>query len=570
MRTSQFLLATLKESPSDAVTVSHKLMLRSGMIRQLASGLYTWLPLGLRVLRKVEYIVRLEMNKTSAQEILMPFVQPADLWQESGRWDEYGPELLRIKDRHLRDFCAGPTHEEVITDLVRGEISSYKQLPINFYQIQTKFRDEIRPRFGLMRAREFIMKDAYSFHMDDACLQRTYQTMYETYVRIFNRLGLNFCAVEADTGSIGGNKSHEFHVLADSGEDAIAISDSSNYAANVELAPSIVPNITRANPTANLTLVDTPNIKTIADLVSEFNLPIEKTVKTLVVKATNGGLIALVIRGDHTLNAIKAANLPEVLSPLQMASADEIKQATGAYPGSLGMINLAIPYIVDHHVAVQNDFVIGANIDDKHYFGVNFGRDLPEPYVADLREVTAGDPSPCGTGTLQIHRGIEVGHIFQLGTKYSKALNCAVMDEAGKSHILTMGCYGLGVSRVVAAAIEQNYDEQGIIWNDVLAPFNIVLIPLKYIDPQIKKITDNLYIQLQNLGFDVLLDDRDKKTTAGAKFADMELIGIPHRIVISEKTLAEQAVEYKARTSNNKELIKLADLTNFLQQQIKI
>jgi len=570
MRTSQFLLATLKESPSDAVTVSHKLMLRAGMIRQLASGLYTWLPLGLRVLRKIEQIVRSEMNKSCAQEILMPFIQPADLWQESGRWNEYGPELLRISDRHQRDFCAGPTHEEVITDLVRNEITSYKQLPINFYQIQTKFRDEVRPRFGLMRAREFIMKDAYSFHISEQCLQNTYQVMFDTYSKIFTRLGLNFCAVEADTGSIGGNKSHEFHVLADSGEDAIAISDSSDYAANVELAKSVIPNTTRQNPTQELQLIDTPNVKTIKDLVEKFNLPIEKTVKTLVVKASNGGLIALVIRGDHTLNAIKAGNLPEVATPLTMATNDEIKQEIGADIGSLGMINLPIPYIVDEYVAYQSDFAIGANINDKHYFGVNFGRDLSEPKIADLRNVVTGDPSPCGTGKLQIKRGIEVGHIFQLGTKYSKSLNCAVMDEAGKPHTLTMGCYGLGVSRVVAAAIEQNYDDKGIIWNDVLAPFHIALIPLKYEDEKIKTTTDNLYEQLQNLGFEVLLDDRDKKTTAGTKFADMELIGIPHRIVISSKTLAENSVEYKVRKSETTELIKLADLANFLHQRIKI
>jgi len=565
MRVSQFLLATLKETPADAVTISHQLMLRSGMIRQLASGLYTWLPLGLRVLQKVEQIVREEMNNSGAQEILMPVVQPADLWQESGRWQEYGPELLRIIDRHQRDFCLGPTHEEVITDFVRNEIASYKQLPLNLYQIQTKFRDEVRPRFGLMRAREFIMKDAYSFHMDTASLQQTYQLMHDTYTKIFTRLGLKFCAVEADTGSIGGNKSHEFHVLADSGEDAIAISDSSSYAANVELAESVMPQTIRANPTQEMQLVDTPNVKTIKDLVEGFNIPIEKTIKTLVVKAAYGGLIALIIRGDHTLNAVKAANLPEVASPLAMANADEIKAVIGAGPGSLGPVNLPIPYIVDRFVAVQSDFAAGANIEGKHYFGINFGRDLADPKVADLRNVASGDPSPCGNGKLQIKRGIEVGHIFQLGNKYSAALNCAVMDEKGKPQILEMGCYGLGVSRVVAAAIEQNYDDKGIIWNEVLAPFHIALIPLKYEDSVITKVTNRIYQQLQNSGFDVLLDDRGKKISAGNKFADMELIGIPHRIVISAQTLAQNCVEYKARISENALLIKIDELLSFMK-----
>ncbi|OHC27493.1 MAG: proline--tRNA ligase, partial [Pseudomonadales bacterium RIFCSPLOWO2_12_59_9] len=448
MRTSQYLLSTLKETPSDAVVISHKLLLRAGMIRRLASGLYTWLPMGLRVLRKVEAIVREEMNAAGSLEVLMPLFQPAELWQESGRWEEYGPELLRVKDRHGREFCAGPTHEEVITDLARNELNSYKQLPLNLYQIQTKFRDEIRPRFGLMRGREFIMKDAYSFHQDQASLQQTYDRMHQAYCNVFTRLGLNFRPVEADTGSIGGTGSHEFHVLAESGEDDIAFSDSSDYAANIEKAEAIPRESARGAATEELRLVDTPNTKTIDDLVSQFGLAIEKTVKTLVVHSSEAGkLIALIIRGDHELNEIKAANLEQVASPLVFASEAELRDAIGAGAGSLGPLNLPLACIVDRSVALMSDFGIGANIDDKHYFGVNWERDLPLPAVADLRNVVAGDPSPDGQGTLVIKRGIEVGHIFQLGTKYSQALNCQVLGENGKPVVLTMGCYGIGVSR---------------------------------------------------------------------------------------------------------------------------
>ncbi|MBX9754375.1 MAG: proline--tRNA ligase [Pseudomonadaceae bacterium] len=570
MRTSQYLLSTLKETPSDAVVISHQLLLRAGMIRRLASGLYTWLPMGLRVLRKVEAIVREEMNAAGSLEVLMPLFQPAELWQESGRWEEYGPELLRVKDRHGREFCAGPTHEEVITDLARNELNSYKQLPLNLYQIQTKFRDEIRPRFGLMRGREFIMKDAYSFHQDQASLQQTYDRMHQAYCNVFTRLGLNFRPVEADTGSIGGTGSHEFHVLAESGEDDIAFSDSSGYAANIEKAEAIPRETVRAAPTEELRLVDTPNAKTIAELVSQFDLAIEKTVKTLVVRAAEEGkLIALVIRGDHELNEIKAANLAQVASPLVFASEVELRDAIGAGAGSLGPLNMPLACIVDRSVALMSDFGVGANIDDQHYFGVNWERDLPLPDVADLRNVLAGDPSPDGQGTLVIKRGIEVGHIFQLGTKYSQALNCQVLGDNGKPVILTMGCYGIGVSRVVAAAIEQNFDERGILWNDTLAPFQIALVPLRYETEVVREATDKLYAELTAAGFEVLLDDRDKKTSPGIKFADMELIGIPHRIVVSDRGLADGNLEYKSRRETEAQAIPAADVLAFLQARIR-
>jgi prolyl-tRNA synthetase len=570
MRTSQYLLSTLKETPSDAVVISHQLMLRAGMIRRLASGLYTWLPMGLRVLRKVEAIVREEMNAAGALEVLMPLFQPAELWQESGRWEEYGPELLRVKDRHGREFCAGPTHEEVITDLARNELNSYKQLPLNLYQIQTKFRDEIRPRFGLMRGREFIMKDAYSFHQDQASLQQTYDRMHQAYCNVFTRLGLNFRPVEADTGSIGGTGSHEFHVLADSGEDDIAFSDGSDYAANIEKAEAVPRETARGAASEALSLVDTPNAKTIADLVSQFDLAIEKTIKTLVVHAAEEGkLIALIIRGDHELNEIKAANLAQVASPLAFASEAELRDAIGTGAGSLGPLNLPLPCIVDRSVALMSDFAIGANIDEQHYFGVNWERDLPLPEVADLRNVVAGDPSPDGQGTLVIKRGIEVGHIFQLGTKYSTALNCQVLGDNGKPVILTMGCYGIGVSRVVAAAIEQNFDERGILWNDTLAPFQIALVPLRYETEVVREATDKLYAQLTAAGFEVLLDDRDKKTSPGIKFADMELIGIPHRIVVSDRGLADGNLEYKSRRETEAQAIPAADVLAFLQARIR-
>ena len=570
MRTSQYLLSTLKETPSDAVVISHQLLLRAGMIRRLASGLYTWLPMGLRVLRKVEAIVREEMNAAGSLEVLMPLFQPAELWQESGRWEEYGPELLRVKDRHGREFCAGPTHEEVITDLARNELNSYKQLPLNLYQIQTKFRDEIRPRFGLMRGREFIMKDAYSFHQDQASLQLTYDRMHQAYCNIFTRLGLNFRPVQADTGSIGGTGSHEFHVLAESGEDDIAFSDSSDYAANIEKAEAIPRETVRGAATEALRLIDTPNAKTIDELVSQFDLAIEKTVKTLVVHAAEEGkLIALIIRGDHELNEIKAANHELVASPLVFAGDAELRDAIGAGAGSLGPLNMPLPCIVDRSVALMSDFAVGANIDDKHYLGVNWERDLPLPAVADLRNVVEGDPSPDGQGTLVIKRGIEVGHIFQLGTKYSQTLNCQVLGENGKPVILTMGCYGIGVSRVVAAAIEQNFDERGILWNDTLAPFQIALVPLRYETEVVREATDKLYAELTAAGFEVLLDDRDKKTSPGIKFADMELIGIPHRIVISDRGLADGNLEYKSRRETEAQAIPAADVLAFLQARIR-
>lgn len=569
MRTSQYLISTLKETPTDAVVISHQLLLRAGMIRKLASGLYTWLPMGLRVLRKVENIVREEMNAAGALEVLMPAIQPAELWQESGRWEQYGPELLRLKDRHLRDFCVGPTHEEVITDLARNELNSYKQLPINFYQIQTKFRDEIRPRFGLMRGREFIMKDAYSFHMSQESLQETYDRMHQAYCNVFTRLGLNFRPVQADTGSIGGTGSHEFHVLAESGEDDIAFSNVSDYAANIEKAEAIPRETARGAATEALRLVDTPDAKTIAELVERYGLAIDKTVKTLVVHgAEEGQLIALIVRGDHELNEIKAANHALVASPLVFASEAEIRAAIGAGPGSLGPLNLPIPAIVDRSVALMSDFAAGANLDDQHYFGINWERDLPLPAVADLRNVVAGDPSPDGQGTLEIKRGIEVGHIFQLGTKYSEALKVSVLGEAGKPVTLIMGCYGIGVSRVVAAAIEQNWDERGILWPEALAPFQVAIVPMKYENAEVKAAADALYAELTAAGYEVLFDDRDKKTSPGVKFADMELIGIPHRIVISERGLAESVLEYKGRRDSEAQKVPLADIQAFLAARI--
>ena len=570
MRTSQYLLSTLKETPSDAVVISHQLLLRAGMIRKLASGLYTWLPMGLRVLRKAEAVVREEMNAAGALEVLMPAIQPAELWQESGRWEQYGPELLRIKDRHQRDFCVGPTHEEVITDLARNELNSYKQLPINFYQIQTKFRDEIRPRFGLMRGREFLMKDAYSFHLTQESLQETYDRMHQAYCNVFTRLGLNFRPVQADTGSIGGTGSHEFHVLAESGEDDIAFSDSSDYAANIEKAEAIPREQARAAASEALRLVDTPDAKTIDELATQFGLAIDKTVKTLVVHAAEEGqLIALIVRGDHELNEIKAANHARVASPLLFASEAEIRAAIGAGPGSLGPLNLPIPCIIDRSVALLSDFAAGANQDGQHYFGLNWERDLPLPEVADLRNVVAGDPSPDGQGTLVIKRGIEVGHIFQLGTKYSEAMKLNVLNEIGKPVTLIMGCYGIGVSRVVAAAIEQNHDERGILWPDALAPFQIALVPLKYETEAVKAATDKLYAELTAAGFEVLLDDRDKKTSPGVKFADMELLGIPHRVVISDRGLGEGQLEYKNRRASDSQNVPVDQVLAFLTQQIR-
>ncbi|MNF35150.1 prolyl-tRNA synthetase [Pseudomonas linyingensis] len=569
MRTSQYLISTLKETPSDAVVISHQLLLRAGMIRKLASGLYTWLPMGLRVLRKVENIVREEMNAAGALEVLMPAIQPAELWQESGRWEQYGPELLRIKDRHDREFCVGPTHEEVITDLARNELNSYKQLPINFFQIQTKFRDEIRPRFGLMRGREFLMKDAYSFHLNQESLQETYDRMHQAYCNVFTRLGLNFRPVQADTGSIGGTGSHEFHVLAESGEDDIAFSDSSDYAANIEKAEAVPRETARGAASEELRLVDTPDAKTIDELVAQFGVAIVNTVKTLVVHgAEEGQLVALIVRGDHELNEIKAANLAQVASPLVFASEAEIRAAIGAGPGSLGPLNLSIPCVIDRSVALINDFAAGANVDGKHYFGLNWERDLPLPTVADLRNVVAGDPSPDGQGTLEIKRGIEVGHIFQLGTKYSEALKLTVLNEIGKPVTLTMGCYGIGVSRVVAAAIEQNWDERGILWPEALAPFQIAIVPMKYENAAVKEAADCLYAELTAAGYEVLFDDRDKKTSPGVKFADMELIGIPHRIVVSERGLAESVLEYKGRRDSEAQSVPLAEIQAFLAARL--
>ncbi|SEQ23565.1 prolyl-tRNA synthetase [Ectothiorhodospira magna] len=570
MRVSQFPLATLKETPADAEVISHQLMLRAGYVRRLASGLYTWMPLGLRVLRKVEAIVRQEMNRAGALEVLMPAVQPAELWQESGRWEQYGPELLRLKDRHDRDFCFGPTHEEVITDLVRREVNSYRQLPVNYYQIQTKFRDEIRPRFGIMRAREFLMKDAYSFHADAQSLQQTYDLMYAAYTRIFQRCGLDFRAVHADTGAIGGSKSHEFHVLAASGEDAIAFSSSSDYAANVELAEAVAPTGERPAPTEAMRMVDTPNVRTIQELVDGHDLPIERTVKTLVVAAseeTATQLIALVVRGDHELNALKAEKLPQVASPLRMAGEAEIRAVIGAGPGSLGPVNLPIPCIVDRSVAVMSDFAAGANQDGKHLFGINWERDVPLPTVADLRNVVAGDPSPDGQGTLEIRRGIEVGHIFQLGDKYSKAMNATVLDEQGRSLVVTMGCYGIGVSRVVAAAIEQNHDDRGIIWPAALAPFQVALCPINaHKSQRLREAAEDLYQRLQGAGIEVLMDDRNARP--GVMFADMELIGIPHRIVLGERGLDAGEVEYKGRRDAEATMVPMAALEPFLLERL--
>ncbi|WP_348719755.1 proline--tRNA ligase [uncultured Alcanivorax sp.] len=569
MRTSQYLLATVKETPADAVVISHQLMLRAGMVRKLASGLYNWLPTGLRVLRKVEQIVREEMDRAGAQEVLMPVVQPMELWEESGRAPAYGPELLRITDRHNNPFCLGPTHEEVITDLVRNELHSYKQLPANFYQIQTKFRDEIRPRFGIMRSREFIMKDAYSFHADMESLAATYQVMHQAYCAIFDRLGLDYRPVEADTGAIGGAASHEFHVLADSGEDDIAFSDSSDYAANVELAEALAPSVERPAPGAAMEKVDTPNAKTIEELVAQFDLPMDKTVKTLVVKgAEEGQLVALLVRGDHELNDIKAEKLDIVAAPMEFASEEEIRQAIGAGPGSLGPVGLPIPIVIDRSVAVMSDFCAGANEDGKHYFNINWERDVALPQVADLRNVVEGDPSPDGKGTLTIKRGIEVGHIFQLGTKYSEALGAKVLDENGKSVVMPMGCYGIGVTRVVAAAIEQNHDDRGIIWPAAIAPFQVALVPVNIKkSPRERELAEKLYAELTGAGIEVLFDDREKERL-GVKLADSELLGIPHRVVIAERGMDNGVLEYKGRGDAENTEVAMDEVLAFLKGKL--
>jgi len=558
MRVSRFLLATVKETPADAEIVSHQLMLRAGMIRKLAAGLYTWLPLGLRVLHKVEAIVREEMDASGAQEVLMPAVQPAELWRESGRWDQYGPELLRITDRHQREFAFGPTHEEIITDLIRREIKSYRQLPANFYQIQTKFRDEIRPRFGVMRAREFLMKDAYSFHLDTDSLQETFNEMRDTYSRIFTRLGLTFRPVAADSGAIGGSGSEEFHVLADSGEDAIAICNKCDYAANVEQAPALPPVGKRGNDLETIKEVTTPGQHSIEEVSHFLKIAPETMVKTLLVKGV-GGAIALVLRGDHELNIIKAERLPEVAKPLELITPGEVEAAAGCEPGSIGPKGLDLPVITDESAARLVNFVCGANENGKHLINVNWGRDAHEPQVADLRNVVAGDPcphpQPAGSecsGKLGIKRGIEVGHIFQLGNKYSEAMKATCLDESGNSVIMEMGCYGIGVSRIVAAAIEQNHDDNGIIWPDAIAPFQVCIVPIGlHKSKDVARKVEKLYDTLKSAGVDVLLDDRNERP--GVMFSDMDLIGIPHRLVVGERGLKNSVVEYKARRASETE-----------------
>ncbi len=569
MRATELLLATQKETPADAEVVSHQLMLRAGMIRKLASGLYTWLPLGLRTLRKVENIIREEMNRAGAQEVLMPVVQPGELWEESGRWEEYGPELLRINDRHQRSFCLGPTHEEIITDLIRNELRSYKQLPANFYQIQTKFRDEIRPRFGVMRAREFIMKDAYSFHLDAESLQATYDRMHEAYTRIFERMGLDFRPVLADTGSIGGSHSHEFHVLADSGEDDIAFSTTSDYAANVEMAEALPPAEPRLAPTREMEKIATPNQHSIEEVSAFLNCSASNTLKTLIVNGEEeGGLVALVLRGDHSLNEIKAAKLPGVASPLTFASTEQIQAKVGCAVGSLGPVALSLPIITDRSAAQLSDFVCGANEDGYHLKGVNWERDCTPGTIADIREVLAGDPSPDGQGNLEIKRGIEVGHIFQLGNKYSQAMNATVLTEAGKEQVMTMGCYGIGVTRVVAAAIEQNHDEQGIIWPEALAPFTLAIVPINaHKSEAVATACEQLYEQLKASGLDVLLMD-EEKARLGVMLADIDLIGIPHRLVVGDRSLEKGCVEYKQRCETDSVDVKLDELTNFLHRRL--
>lgn len=567
MRCSDFLIRTHKETPADAEIISHRLMLRAGLIRKLSSGLYTWLPLGLKVLRKVERVVREEMEEAGALELAMPMVQPAELWEESGRWEQYGPELLRIQDRHSRDFCLGPTHEEVITDIVRNEISSYKQLPLNLYQIQSKVRDEIRPRFGIMRAREFLMKDAYSFHVSQDSLEATYQRMHDAYSRIFTRLGLDFRPVLADSGSIGGAMSHEFHVLAGSGEDAIAFSDSSDYAANIERAATLDHSASRPPAREELRPVSTPGVRSIDDVCAQLSLSPEQTVKTLLVAGVEHEAVALVVRGDHELNEVKAIKHPSVAEPLQMIEAEVAEKITGAPFGSIGPVELSIPVLVDYAAAALADFVCGANSKEEHLSGVNWDRDISNYETADLRVVVDGDPSPDGQGLLQIRRGIEVGHIFQLGDKYSAAMNAAVLDENGKSQTLTMGCYGIGVSRIVAAAIEQNNDERGIIWPDAMAPFTVALVPLNmHKSERVAEVANQLHEACLELGIEVLLDDRNERP--GVKFADIELLGIPHRIVIGDRALKEGELEYQGRQDSESQRIPEAGALDFLRERL--
>ncbi len=567
MRWSRYPINTMKDTPAEAELVSHRLMLRAGLIRRLAAGIYTWTTLGLLTLRKVEAIVREEMDRAGAFEVLMPAVQPAELWQESGRWGEYGPELLRLQDRHERDFVIGPTHEEVITDFVRRDLQSYRQLPVNFYQIQTKFRDEIRPRFGVMRGREFIMKDAYSFHLDEASMAAGYAAMRDAYTRMFTRMGLDFRAVRADSGAIGGSASEEFQVLADSGEDAIVFSDGDAYAANLEMAEAVAPAAPRAAPAAALERVATPQVRTIAALTAFLNVPAAQCAKTLLVEAADGGVVALVLRGDHELNAVKAQKLAAVASPLRLASAEAVLAASGAEPGFVGPVGLKCPVIADRSAVVMADFTCGANAHDTHLTGVNWGRDLPEPQVADIRNVVEGDASPTGTGRLSIMRGIEVGHIFQLGRKYSEAMNCAVLDEAGRSTTLLMGCYGIGVTRVVAAAIEQNHDDRGIIWPEPIAPFQVVLVPINPAKSQrVRETADRLYDEFTRAGIEVLLDDRDARP--GAKFAVAELLGIPHRIVVGDRGLDAGKLEYRHRRATESEELAVDDALAFIRSRL--
>ena len=566
MRASEFLISTLKETPSDAEVVSHQLMLRAGLIRRVAAGIYNWMPLGLRVLRKVEQVVREEMERAGALELAMPVVQPGELWEESGRWEQYGPELCRLEDRHQRPFCLGPTHEEVITQIARSEIKSYKQLPVNLFQIQTKFRDEIRPRFGVMRSREFIMKDAYSFHIDQECQERTYWRMHEAYTAIFTRLGLDFRAVEADTGSIGGNHSHEFHVLAESGEDAIAFSTDSDYAANVELAPAMATSVIDAAAEAPpLEKFATPGMTTIDDLAEQLGIAAQQSIKTLLAKDEQGSLVALVVRGDHRLNAIKAAKLPGMASPLVLAEPDEVRDTLGAGFGSLGPVGAPIRVVVDHTAAQMPHFVCGANEDGYHVKGATWGRDVPNAEFADIREIVSGDPSPCGAGTLEIRRGIEVGHIFQLGTKYSETMNASVLDEQGRSQPMVMGCYGIGITRIVAAAIEQNHDENGIIWPAAMAPFDVAIVPLGMDKSEaVAQATERLYAACQDAGLSAFLDDRRERP--GVKFAEMELLGMPLRVTVGERSLAEGNLELTHRHSGETEMIAADTILDRLQQ----
>lgn len=566
MRASRFHFNTTKEAPSDAEIISHQLMIRAGLIRRLSSGLYSWLPLGLRIMRKVEAVIREEMNAAGGIEVLMPAIHPAELWEESGRWQKYGPELLRLQDRHQRDYCIGPTHEEVITDIARRELKSYRQLPINFYQIQTKFRDEIRPRFGVMRSREFIMKDAYSFHVNAASLSETFEDMHLAYCRIFDRLGLEYRPVDADSGAIGGAKSREFHVLADTGEDALAHSSDSDYAANVEKAEALTED-TRGTAGKPMETIDTPGAHTMQSLAEFLSIDLETTLKTLLVKGSESPVVALVLRGDHDLNEIKATNLPEVMAPLTFASEEELRDVAGCSPGSIGPVNLGIPVIADRSAAVLSDFVCGANEDGKHLLNVNWERDLHEPEIADIRNVVQGDPSPCGKGKLNIVRGIEVGHIFELGETYSEAMAATVLDENGKTVAMHMGCYGVGVGRVVAAAIEQNNDDRGIIWPNALAPFEVVISPIHMQkSPAVESAAHDLYQKLLEAGIDVLFDDR--KARPGVMFAEMELIGVPHRLVLSDRALEEGTIEYKGRLDSESQNIPLADVVSFLLGQL--